>query len=64
MTRTRLRRAVLRDLAWLFNAVNLEADQSLADHPHARSSTINYGIPALSGTKLTEHQLLASSTRR
>jgi type VI secretion system protein ImpF len=54
MTRTRLRRAVLRDLAWLFNAINFEADQSLADHPHARTSTLNYGIPALSGTKLTE----------
>ena len=54
MTRTRLRHAVLRDLAWLFNATNLEADLSLADHPHARSSTINYGVPALSGTKLTE----------
>lgn len=54
MTRTRLRRAVLRDLAWLFNAINLEADQSLADHPFARASTINYGIPALSGTKLAE----------
>jgi type VI secretion system protein ImpF len=54
MTRTRLRRAVLRDLAWLFNSIHLEADQPLDDHPHARTSTINYGIPALSGTKLTE----------
>jgi type VI secretion system protein ImpF len=54
MTRTRLRRAVLRDLAWLFNSIHFEAEQSLASHPHARSSTVNYGIPALSGTKLTE----------
>lgn len=54
MTRTRLRRAVLRDLAWLFNAINLESGQSLADHPFARASTINYGIPALSGTMLAE----------
>lgn len=54
MTRMRLRRAVLRDLAWLLNATNLEAAQSLADHPHAQSSTINYGVPALAGTKLTE----------
>ena len=54
MTRTQLRRAVLRDLAWLFNAINLEADLSLDGHPHARASTINYGVPALSGIKLTE----------
>ncbi|MEO8752430.1 MAG: type VI secretion system baseplate subunit TssE [Casimicrobiaceae bacterium] len=54
MTRARLRRAVLRDLAWLFNTTNLEADLSLANHPHARTSTINYGVPALSGTMLTE----------
>lgn len=54
MTRTRLRRAVLRDLAWLFNAINLEATQPLDDHPFARSSTVNYGIPALSGTKLAD----------
>ena len=54
LSRSRLRQAVLRDLAWLFNAINLEAQQSLSDHPDARSSTINYGIPALSGTKLAE----------
>lgn len=54
MTRTRLRRAVLRDLAWLFNATNAELELSLEAHPHARASTINYGITGLAGTKLSE----------
>jgi type VI secretion system protein ImpF len=54
MTRTRLRHAVLRDLAWLFNATNAESGLDLTAHPHARASTINYGIPALSGTTLSE----------
>ena len=54
MTRTRLRRAVLRDLAWLFNATNAESGIDFEGHPHARASTINYGIPALSGTTLSD----------
>ena len=54
MTRTRLRRAVLRDLAWLFNASNLESEIDFEGHPHARRSTINYGVDAFSGKKLTE----------
>ncbi len=54
MTRTRLRRAVMRDLAWLFNATNLEAEIAFDGHPHARASTINFGVAALAGTKLSE----------
>ena len=51
MTRAQLRRAVLRDLAWLFNSTRLEsstnADLSVA--PYARRSVINFGLPPLSG---------------
>src|SRR5512132_1340992 len=49
MTKAQLRRAVLRDLAWLFNATRLEANADLSDAPAARRSVINFGLPALSG---------------
>ena len=49
VSRTQLRRAVLRDLAWLFNATRLESSVNLAPAPHARRSVINFGLPALSG---------------
>ncbi len=54
MTRTRLRRAVLRDLAWLFNATSLAVDIPLENHPEARASTINFGIAALAGSRMSE----------
>jgi type VI secretion system protein ImpF len=49
MNRTRLRHAVLRDLAWLFNATNLGRQAQLAAAPHVRSSVVNFGLPPLSG---------------
>ena len=49
MSKTRLRQAVLRDLAWLFNATRLESGSNLSRAPHARRSVINFGLPALSG---------------
>ncbi len=54
MTRTRLRRAVLRDLAWLFNATNAEAEIDFEGHAHARTSTINYGVHTFSGKTMSE----------
>ena len=54
LTKARLRQAVLRDLAWLFNTTRLESEVNLQKFPHARRSVINFGMPALSG-------LLASS---
>lgn len=48
INKTRLRQAVLRDLAWLFNAVApTDVDWSL--YPEARRSVINFGLPSLSG---------------
>jgi type VI secretion system protein ImpF len=49
MSRSHLRRAVLRDLGWLFNATRLEAGVDLSAVPHVRRSVINFGLPALSG---------------
>ena len=49
LTMRGLRRAVLRDLGWLFNATGLGALQDLDDYPLAAQSVINYGFPDLSG---------------
>jgi type VI secretion system protein ImpF len=49
MTKAQLRDAVLRDLAWLFNAVQpLRSDEAQAS-PAVADSVMNYGLPALSG---------------
>lgn len=47
LTRQALRAAVLRDLAWLFNATGQAVDERR--HPHAARSVLNYGLPMLSG---------------
>ncbi|AKJ28875.1 type VI secretion system baseplate subunit TssE [Caldimonas brevitalea] len=49
LSKTRLREAVLRDLAWLFNATRMSGEVDWARHPHACRSVINFGLPALSG---------------
>ena len=48
MSKSRLRQAVLRDLAWLFNSTKL-TDVDLVGSPHVQRSVLNYGLPALSG---------------
>ncbi len=45
----RLRESVRRDLGWLFNAVNLASVEDLSGHPDAERSTLNFGLPDLSG---------------
>lgn len=49
LSKSRLRQAVLRDLAWLFNATRLEAGTDLSSAPYVRRSVVNFGLPALSG---------------
>lgn len=49
ITARRLREAVLRDLAWLFNTTRPGGEIELGGHEHARRSVINFGLPALSG---------------
>lgn len=49
MTKSRLRQAVLRDLAWLFNCTRLESTIDLSGLSEVRRSVINFGLPALSG---------------
>jgi len=49
LNRAQLRQAVLRDLAWLFNATRPGASEGLSAHPEAARSVLNYGLPALAG---------------
>jgi type VI secretion system protein ImpF len=44
-----LRRAVLRDLGWLFNTTGLGSMQTLERYPLAAQSVLNFGFPNLSG---------------
>ncbi len=46
---SRLRESVRRDLSWLLNTSNLAATQDLDDFPEVERSTLNYGLPDLSG---------------
>lgn len=49
LSKSKLRQAVLRDLAWLFNATRLERGSNMSHLPFARRSVINFGLPAHSG---------------
>ena len=49
LSKRRLRESVLRDLAWLFNATQLESVHGLAKAPFVRRSVLNFGLPAMSG---------------
>src|SRR4051812_16975603 len=42
-SKRRLRQAVLRDLAWLFNATRLESTEDLSRTPLVRGSVVNFG---------------------
>jgi type VI secretion system protein ImpF len=44
-----LRRAVLRDLAWLLNTTNLAATEALEAYPRVAAATLNYGVPGFTG---------------
>ena len=44
-----LKRAVLRDLAWLLNTTNLGTTEALDPHGQAVVSTVNFGIPGFTG---------------
>lgn len=45
----KLREAVLRDLAWLFNTTNFEAAADLDAYPEIARSVLNFGLPDLAG---------------
>jgi type VI secretion system protein ImpF len=46
---SRLRESVRRDLTWLLNNAHLAAVEDLEEFPHVARSTLNYGLPDLTG---------------
>lgn len=63
LSRTELRDAVLRDLRWLFNTACHDTDGSLADHPQARRSVLNYGMPVMSGHTISSIDPVSLETK-
>jgi type VI secretion system protein ImpF len=49
-----LRKAVLRDLCWLFNCVSAGSSFDLKPYPLVERSTLNFGMVALAGKHLSE----------
>ena len=58
VTKNKLRQGVLRDLAWLFNAINLGSSVDFAGLPFAEHSVINFGITPLSGQAISSLEAL------
>ena len=53
ITVSRLKELVQRDLAWLLNSVAASSTIALDDYPEVQASSLNYGIPDLSGVTST-----------
>ena len=49
LSANRLRESVRRDLTWLFNTTNMAALMDLSQYPEVERSTLNFGIPDLTG---------------
>jgi len=43
----------LRDLAWLLNTSNLAVTEDLSHDPQVQNSVLNYGVPELAGTTVS-----------
>ncbi|KWC30753.1 type VI secretion system baseplate subunit TssE [Burkholderia ubonensis] len=49
-----MRRIIRRDLALLLNSTNLDGELDAARYPQAAASVVNYGVPPLSGSYLSD----------
>lgn len=54
LTHAELRAAVLRDLRWLLNTVNLETTHDLAPYQDVPSSCLNFGVRAMAGRRMSD----------
>lgn len=55
-TRAQMREIVQRDLTYLLNTTNREDEMDRHRYRAVASSTLNYGVPAVAGTYLSEHK--------
>jgi type VI secretion system protein ImpF len=53
LNKTQLRQAVLRDLQWLLNSVQI-SPKLLVGAEHVKQSVLNFGLPALAGETATQ----------
>lgn len=53
-----LRATVRRELAWLFNTINLGAIIDLEPYPHVETSVLNFGVPDLAGKSLSHRAIM------
>jgi type VI secretion system protein ImpF len=63
MNRNDFRKTVMRDLAWLLNSTNLDAQLPMDDFPRVKSSVVNFGIPPLAGTRFSKAELKAAAQK-
>lgn len=54
MSRDQLRAAVLRDLRWLLNTVNLSCTHPIEHLSQVQASTVNFGVRALAGQRMSD----------
>ena len=60
----RLKRSVLRDLAWLLNSGNLEMTEDLEPFPEVSNSVLNYGVLDLAGSAASSTDIRASAASK
>ncbi len=56
VTRAQMREIIQRDLTYLLNTTNREDEMNRDRHGAAAASTINYGVPPVAGTYLSERK--------
>lgn len=56
VTRAQMREIIQRDLTYLLNTTNREDEIDRQRYPAAAASTINYGVPPVAGSYLSEHK--------
>ncbi len=63
MSVNRLKRSVLRDLAWLLNCGSLSTTEDLSEYPEVEKSVLNYGIADMAGASISSANVTALERR-
>ncbi|MFJ4293197.1 type VI secretion system baseplate subunit TssE [Cupriavidus sp. NPDC089707] len=56
VTRAQMRDIIQRDLTYLLNTTNREDEFDRERYPEVAGSTLNYGVPPVAGSYLSEHK--------
>ena len=63
MSVNRLKKSVLRDLAWLFNCGCLAVTEDLSAYPEVATSVLNYGVEDVAGLSVSSTDIAALQRR-